>query len=113
MAILRQVKLSFYSSATTHLSKQANSLLSGPWLIRGQLYSHSRCIVYSTCVHTTGCTAQSEIEQENWHERQNCWGSYKNLHTSKYVEEVIEVDELNEVLSSAAGEDKYPKSNNI
>ena len=31
---------------STQISKQANSRLSGPWLITGQLYSHSRCIVH-------------------------------------------------------------------
>ena len=62
--------------------------------------------VYSTCVHTTGCTTQSEIKQENWHERPHCRrGATQIFDTSEYIDEVIEVDELNEGnLSAAAGE---------
>ena len=47
-----------------------------------------------TCVHTTGCKTQSEIEQEYWHKRRHCRGSHTNLNTSKYIEEIIQVTYL-------------------
>ena len=50
--------------------------------------------VFSACVHTTGCTRVD-----------TAGGSYANFNTSKYIDEVIEVDELEEGnLSAAAGE---------
>ena len=57
-------------------SKQ-NSCLSRPWLITEQLYSHSQKLSWKIgmSVDITG-------------------GSFKNFNTSKYVMEVIEVDEL-------------------
>ena len=36
-------------------------------------------LVYSTCVHTTECTTQSEIKQENWHQRQHCRGELRKF----------------------------------
>ena len=57
--------------------------MSGPWLIRGQLCSHSRCLVH---VYTQPGARASTLQG----------GSYANFNTSKYIDEVIEVDELEE-----------------
>ena len=81
-------------SVSTQISKQANSRFSGPQLIRGQLYSHSECII----------NVYTQLGAQHSHR-----GSYRNFSTSKYVEEVIVGDELDEgnlSLAAGAGEDK-------
>ena len=79
---------------STHILKQTNSRCSGPQLIRGQLYSHSECII----------NVYTQLGAQHSHR-----GSYRNFSTSKYVEEVIVGDELDEgnlSLAAGAGEDK-------
>ena len=84
---------------STQISKQVNSHLSGPWLIRGQLYGHNQCIVH---VYT-----QLGARHRKFGMSVNiAGGSNTNSNKSKYVEDVIEMDELNKGnLSSAAEED--------
>ena len=49
---------------------------------------------------------QSEIKHGNLHERQHCRGGATQIFdTSKYIDEVIEVDELDEGNLSAAAEE--------
>ena len=112
--------LYFYGSATnylglgyvlvgwllsTQMSKHAISRLSRPWLITEQLHSHCRCIDH---VYTQmGAHNSQKLRRKIGMCVDIAEGSYTNFNTSKYVEEVIEVDELNEGnLSAAAGEDK-------
>ena len=88
----------------TQISNQAISCLSGPWLVTGKLFSHCQCIVH---VHThMGARAQHSQKLS----RKICMSvniAGGSFNTSKYIEQVIEVDELNEGnLSAAEGEDK-------
>ena len=80
-------ELNFYGSATNHLelsavwvgwsvsgfvstqiSKQANAPIA-KHIIICQDADHNTTVqsVCRTCIHTTGCTTQSDIAQENWH----------------------------------------------
>ena len=115
--ILNSVSWCLGCLVSTQISKQANAPIA-KHIIICQDADHNTTVqsVCRTCIHTTGCTTQSDIAQENWHLHVLKFfgisvhiveGSYTNFKTSKYVEEVIEVDELDkDFLSAAAGEDK-------
>ena len=83
----RTILKSVSGSVSTQMSKQANSRLSGPWLITGQLYSHSRCKVH---VYTQlGAQHSQKLSREIGMSVDTVGGSYANFDTSKYTKEVI------------------------
>ena len=45
--------------------------------------------VYSTCVHTTGCTTQSEIDKENLHKHVAMKTTPKILETAQKTVQII------------------------